>query len=107
MVGQSPRCGCSALIAAALAATTGLIDFIGDERMRALSDGWQHAIGNVIAVLISLFSFYWRYRHGAAGVLPTGLVLSLIVVAIVLFTGWKGGEMVFRHRVAVYDEPSG
>jgi hypothetical protein len=21
------------------------------------------------------------------------------------FTGWKGGEMVFRHRVAVYAEP--
>jgi uncharacterized membrane protein len=34
-----------------------------------------------------------------------GLLLSLIVVGIVLFTGWKGGEMVFRHRVAVRDEP--
>jgi len=22
-----------------------------------------------------------------------------------MFTGWKGGELVFRHRVAVYDEP--
>jgi hypothetical protein len=21
------------------------------------------------------------------------------------YTGWKGGELVFRHRVAVYDEP--
>jgi len=26
-------------------------------------------------------------------------------VLIMLFTGWKGGELVFRHRVAVYDEP--
>jgi uncharacterized membrane protein len=94
-----------AIIAAALAAIAGLIDFLGDERIRALSDAWQHAIGNVIAVLVSLFSFYWRYRYGAAGVLPTGLVLSLIVVGIILFTGWKGGELVFRHRVAVYDEP--
>jgi uncharacterized membrane protein len=59
----------------------------------------------VIAVLISLFSFYWRYRHGAAGVVPTGLVMSGIVVCILVFTGWKGGELVFRHRVAVYDEP--
>jgi len=76
-------------------------------RIRALGDAWQHAIGNVIAVLVSLFSFYWRYRNGAVGVLPTGLMLSLIVICIILFTGWKGGEMVFRHRVAVYDEPPG
>lgn len=93
------------IVAAAAAATAGLIDFMGDERIRALSDAWQHAIGNVVAVLVSIFSFYWRYRYGAAGVLPTGLILSFLVVLILLFTGWKGGEMVFRHRVAVYDEP--
>ena len=93
------------LIAAALAAVTGLIDFLGDDRIRNLGDSWQHAIGNVIMVLVQLFSFYWRYEHGAAGVVPVGILLSLIAVCILLFTGWKGGEMVFRHRVAVYDEP--
>jgi uncharacterized membrane protein len=93
------------LIAAALAAITGLIDFLGDRRIRALGDAWQHAIGNVILVLVQLFSFYQRYRYGASAVVPLGLSLSLVAVFIVLFTGWKGGEMVFRHRVAVYDEP--
>lgn len=93
------------LIAAALAATAGLIDFLGDGRIRALGDAWQHAIGNVVMVLIQLFSFYERYRYGTSAVVPLGLSLSLIAVVIMLFTGWKGGEMVFRHRVAVYDEP--
>jgi uncharacterized membrane protein len=93
------------LIGAALAAITGLIDFLGDGRIRGLSDAWQHAIGNVILVLVQAFSFYQRYRYGASAVVPMGLVLSLVAVAIMLFTGWKGGEMVFRHRVAVYDEP--
>jgi uncharacterized membrane protein len=93
------------LIAAALAAVTGLIDFLGDRRIRALGDAWQHAIGNVIMVLIQLFSFYQRYRYGTSAVVPLGLILSLVAVCILLFTGWKGGEMVFRHRVAVYDEP--
>ena len=93
------------LLGAALAAVTGLIDFLGDKRIRDIGDAWQHAIGNVIAVLIQAFSFYWRYRYGAAAVVPVGLTLSLIVVCIILFTGWKGGELVFRHRVAVYDEP--
>jgi hypothetical protein len=27
------------------------------------------------------------------------------VVGILLFTGWKGWEMVYRHRVAVLDAP--
>jgi uncharacterized membrane protein len=93
------------LVGAVLAAVTGLIDFLGDGRIRALSDAWQHAIGNVILVLVQLFSFYQRYRYGASAVVPMGLVLSLVAVGIMAFTGWKGGEMVFRHRVAVYDAP--
>lgn len=93
------------LVGAALAAVAGLIDFLGDGRIRAISDAWQHAIGNVILVLIQLFSFYWRYRYGPTAVVPVGLVLSLVAVGIMVFTGWKGGELVFRHRVAVYDEP--
>jgi uncharacterized membrane protein len=93
------------LIGAAAAAVTGLIDFAGDGRIRRISDAWQHAIGNVILVLVQLFSFYQRYRYGAAAVLPMGLILSLIAVCLMGFTGWKGGELVFRHRVAVYDEP--
>src|SRR4029079_6814466 len=93
------------LLGAAAAAIAGFVDFLGDARIRNLSDAWHHAIGNVILVLVQLFSFYWRYRYGTAAVVPTGLVLSLIAVLIMLYTGWRGGELVFRHRVAVYDEP--
>jgi len=93
------------LIGAAAAATAGVIDFVGDRRIRNLSDAWQHAIGNVVLVLIQLFSFYQRYRYGTSAVVPLGLSLSFVAVLIMLFTGWKGGDLVFRHRVAVYDEP--
>lgn len=93
------------IIGAALAAIAGLIDFMGDERIRRIGDAWQHAIGNVILVLIQLFSFYQRYRYGATAVIPLGLSLSVISLLLMLFTGWKGGDLVFRHRVAVYDEP--
>jgi uncharacterized membrane protein len=93
------------LLAAAAAAVAGLIDFLGDGRIRNISDAWHHAIGNVILVLVQAFSFYWRYRYGAAGILPVGIGLSLLAVLIMGYTGWKGGELVFRHRVAVYDAP--
>jgi uncharacterized membrane protein len=87
------------LIMAAVAAVAGLIDVMGDNQIQSLSDAWLHAGGNVIAVLIQLYNWYMRYEGGS--VVPTGLILSLVVVLILLFTGWKGWEMVYRHRVGV------
>lgn len=91
------------LIMAALAATMGLIDVMGDQQIRNLNDAWLHAGGNILAVLIELYNWYSRYEHGESAVIPTGLVLSFIVVLILLFTGWKGWEMVYRHRVGIVD----
>ena len=95
------------LIGAALAAVAGLIDLFGDDRIRNLNDAWLHAGGNIVAVLIQLYNWYSRYQHGSDAVIPTGLILSLIVVLGLLFTGWKGWEMVYRHRVGVADEAAG
>lgn len=95
------------LIMAALAALAGLTDFLGDAKIRALGDAWQHMIGNVIAVLLELANWALRFTHGPAAIVPTGLVLSLITVLILLFTGWKGWDMVYRRHVAVLDQPNG
>jgi uncharacterized membrane protein len=91
------------LVLAALAAVMGLIDVLGDVQIRNLSDAWLHAGGNVLVVLIELYNWYSRYEHGSAAIIPTGVVLSPIVVLILLFTGWKGWKMVYRHRVGVAD----
>ena len=68
---------------------------------------WWHAGGNVVVVLIELYNWWIRYTAGTSAVVPEGLVLSLIVVCILVFTGWKGWEMVYRARVGVADEPGG
>jgi uncharacterized membrane protein len=91
------------IVMAALAAIAGLTDVLGEPRIRALNDIWWHAGGNVLVVLIELYNFYIRYSEGATAILPTGLILSLVVVVVLLFTGWKGWEMVYRHRVGVAD----
>ena len=92
------------LVMAALAAAAGLTDVLGERRIRALNDAWWHAGGNIVIVLIQLFNWYARYSEGTAAIVPQGLVLSLIAVGGLLFTGWKGWEMVYRHRVGVADE---
>jgi uncharacterized membrane protein len=91
------------LIMAALAAVAGLTDFLGDAQIRGLNDAWWHAGGNVVVVLIELYNWYARYTEGTAAVVPKGLVLSLIVVCLLGFTGWKGWDMVYRGRVGVAD----
>jgi uncharacterized membrane protein len=93
------------LVMAAIAAVVGLIDLFGDQRIRDLTDAWMHAGANVLAVLIELYNWYGRYTTGDAAVVPTGILLSFVVVCILLFSGWKGGEMVYRHRVGVADRP--
>ena len=91
------------LIMAALAAVMGLIDVLSDIQIRNLTDAWLHAGGNIIVVLVELYNWYSRYEQGNAAIIPTGLILSLIVVLLLLVTGWKGWEMVYRHRVGVAD----
>ena len=94
----------AALVMAALAAVAGLTDFFGESRIRQLSAAWHHMIGNVVVVLLSVWNWFRRQDAGEAAVLPIGLLISLAVVLLLLYTGWRGWEMVYKHRVAVSDD---
>ena len=91
------------LIMAALAAVMGLIDVTGDQQVRQLSTAWWHAGANVVVVVVELINWFLRYTQGSSAVLPTGIVLSAVVTAILLFTGWMGWELVYRGRVGISD----
>jgi uncharacterized membrane protein len=94
------------VVTALVAALFGFTDFFGEARIRSLSDSWQHMIGNLVAVVLALVNWWIRYRTGAAaGVFPYGVWLSLATVLLLLFNGWKGWEMVYRHRVGIADGP--
>jgi uncharacterized membrane protein len=94
------------LAAAMVAAMAGILDFLGHRHVYRLRDAWQHASGNGILLVVQVVNFYLRYEKGAENILPWGLLLSTIAVGLMLYTGWKGGELVFRHRVAVNDRPN-
>lgn len=98
----------AAIVMALVAAIAGFTDFFGDARVRKLSDAWQHMIGNLVVVVLALINWFIRYQAGAAeGVLPYGIWISLATVLLLLFNGWKGWEMVYRHHVGVSDHPHG
>jgi len=91
------------LVTGGLAALAGFIDYFGERRIRALRVANWHMIGNLTAFVLSIVNFVIHMRDGAKAVLPTGLMLSALVVLILLVTGWLGGHLVYKHRVAVLD----
>lgn len=93
------------LVGAAIAAVAGFIDFFGDVRIRILKTAREHMIGNVVAVVLQAVNLVIRLEDGVAAILPWGLVISALVVALIGYTGWRGGELVYRHRVGVAPVP--
>lgn len=92
------------LLVSIVVVIAGLIDFLGEPRIRALGIAWVHFLGNALVILLSIFNAFVHSRDAYTSVVPTGLVLSAIVVALLCVTGWLGGSMVFRHRVGVARE---
>jgi uncharacterized membrane protein len=88
---------------AGLAVVTGLIDFVADHRIRQLRSGWIHALGNGLVIALSIINVLVHSRDGYTAVVPTGIILSGVVVLIMMITGWMGGELVYRHPVGVTD----
>ena len=93
------------LVSGAFAAVLGLIDFIALRQVRSHVIAWVHFIGNAVVLLLALWSLVIRLDDAAGAVLPVGVALSALTTAILLVTGWLGGELAYRHRIGVVAEP--
>jgi uncharacterized membrane protein len=93
------------IIMAALAAVAGLTDFMGDDRIRRASDALKHMLANVTAVVLEIVNFFVRLNNDSA-ISGIGIILSAVVVLILIYSGWKGGDLVFRHGIGVDDAPN-
>ena len=86
-----------------LAAIFGLIDWLAIPRgTRAWRVGLWHGGGNDLAMVLFAISCYLRYQTER---IPTteALALSFAGLAILVVTGWLGGELVERLGVSVDD----
>jgi uncharacterized membrane protein len=89
------------LVMGALAAVAGLTDFLGEKRIQG-RDAIEHAIANVTAVVLEVVNLFLRW-HNDASIPKIGVYLSAIVVVILLYSGWKGGALVYKHGMGVQD----
>lgn len=97
------------IIGAALAAVPGLIDWLSLTDKTVVKIANWHARLNVIALLVFAGSFYLRTTSGSALIessYTVAIALSVLGVVLITISGWLGGEMVFKHGVAVEAQPA-
>lgn len=90
------------LVMAAAAAIAGFTDYLGDDRIRRLGDALKHMLANVTAVVLEAVNLALRLRNDDF-ISSTGVYISGLVVLLLLYSGWKGGDLVYRHGVGVHD----
>ena len=84
------------LVMAALVAVTAVIDLASGRQRPA----WLCALGYMFAVLLSLLNVFVHSRDGYTAVVPTGLMLSAVVVAILALFTFVAGWSLTRDRGA-------
>jgi len=92
------------IIGAAAAAVPGFVDWLSLKDPKVVKVANWHARLNVIALLIYASSFYLRTTSGArlvSGSHTVPIALSVLGVVLISISGYLGGEMVFKHGVAV------
>ncbi len=92
------------VVTGVLAAVLGLIDFLGIERVRNHLSGWLHGMGNLLAIGVALVNLFMRWNDRTDPVLWWGLLLSAVTAVILVFTGWYGGELSYRHKIGVIED---
>jgi uncharacterized membrane protein len=90
------------IVMAAFAAVAGLTDFMGDDRVRRLGDAVKHMLANVAAVVLEIVNFVLRLNSDES-IGKVGVWLSAVVVLLLVYSGWKGGDLVYRHGIGVHD----
>jgi len=84
-----------------VAAAVGAVDYFGLDAVREHRAATQHAVGNVVALIVVLGNAVLRLVDLTGAVLPWGLVLSLLAGAVIGVTGYLGGELSYKHMIGV------
>jgi uncharacterized membrane protein len=85
------------LIMAGFVAIAYVIDIAGGRQIDR--PAWPRVAGYTLAVLLSLINAFVHSRDGYTAVVPTGLMLSGLVVVVLMLTACVGMALTNRHRI--------
>ena len=80
-----------------IAALFGLIDLFSSKTRPRPATAWWHMGGNFALLAVALVNNLVHARDGWTSVVPTGLILSAVTVAIMVVTGFLGHIIAYRH----------
>jgi uncharacterized membrane protein len=86
------------LIMAGVATIAYVIDLLGGRQIDR--PAWPRAVGYALAVLLSLFNAFVHSRDGYTAVIPNGLILSGLVVAVLILTAGVASALSNRRAGA-------
>jgi uncharacterized membrane protein len=89
------------LVTGGLAALAGAVDLLFRSRVRRMGVAWAHGLGNLVVLLLAVVNSFVHAGDGWTAVVPWGLVLSALTVAVMIVTAWLGRSMVYRHGIGV------
>lgn len=89
------------IVGGVVAAGFGAADFFMNDRIRSIRAAWIHAISNSITMALAIINLLLRHNNPVEGVMPWGVLLSAFIVALLVVSGWYGGELVYRHKVGI------
>jgi uncharacterized membrane protein len=85
------------LIMAGLATVAYAIDLASGRQIDR--PAWPRAIGYALAVLLALMNAFVHSRDGYTAVVPSGLMLSSLVIVVLLLTSWVGTALANRSHI--------
>jgi uncharacterized membrane protein len=85
------------LVMAGLTVVAYAIDLVSSRRIDR--PAWPRVVGYALTIVLSLMNAFIHSRDGYTAVVPTGLMLSGLVVVVLLLTSWAGAALANRPRV--------
>ena len=91
------------LIMGGLAAVVGFVDYFGDRRIRKAQTAKIHMVLNIVVFVLEFINAFVHSRDGWTAVVPDGIIISSVAVALLAVSAWFGGSLSYRHGVGVSD----
>lgn len=88
---------------ALLASVAGLIDVWAVKETRRQDLLSLHVLGSAGVMVLSAINLAIRFRDHDGGVIPFGIVLSVLTAVLLIFSGWYAGHLIHREVIRNVD----
>jgi uncharacterized membrane protein len=85
------------LVFGGLAVLAGIVDLLFRRSRRSRRRAWPHIVGSVLVLILALVNSLVHAGDGWTAVVPYGLILSAVTVAVMVVSDWLGRSMTARQ----------